>query len=284
MESEIQDTPTKGSWLARVRRKIFSKKEKPLVAVIRLEGIIAASATVRQNQISDHTLEPIIGKAFKKGKPRAVALVINSPGGSPVQSALIASRIRNLAKEKSIPVYTFIEDVAASGGYWLAAAGDEIYADPSSIVGSIGVISSSFGFTDLIKKIGVERRVHTAGKNKNILDPFLPENQDDIDILKGIQTEIHNQFIDYVKDRRGDKIQDETVFTGQFWTGTKAIEMGLADQIGHLAPTMKAKFGEKVRFMHYTKKKKFLSSLSSQLAEALLGVLKSEALWARYGR
>ena len=275
---------TKNSWISRLKRKIFFKKDRPLVAVIRLEGIISSGGISRNNQINDQILAPIIDKAFKKGKPKAVALVINSPGGSPVQSTLIASRIRDLSKENDIPVLSFVEDVAASGGYWLAAAGEKIYSDPSSIVGSIGVISSSFGFTDLIKKIGVERRVHTAGKNKNILDPFLPEKSEDVELIKEVQSEIHEEFIEYVKDRRGDKIQDEDVFTGKFWTGKSAIEKGLVDKIGHLTPVMKEQFGEKVRFQHYTKKKKFFTSLGSQLAEGFLGGVRSYELWSRYLR
>ena len=281
--NQVGELSTRRFRFSRFRLRLPFKRSRPVVAVIRLEGIIASGGRLRPTQLCDSSLAPYIEKAFKRGKPCAVALVVNSPGGSPVQSSLIAARIRDLAAEKSIPVVTFVEDVAASGGYWLAAAGDEIYADPSSIVGSIGVISSSFGFTDLIKKIGVERRVHTAGKNKNILDPFLPEAAEDISILKDIQADIHDQFISYVRDRRGDRIGNDEIFTGQFWTGNKGKELGLVDDIGHLMPVMKEKYGDKVRFLHYAKKKRFFSSLGSQLVETVLEELRIHAIWSRFG-
>ncbi len=237
---------------------------------------------MRQSQLSDEGVSPFIEKAFTRGKPVAVALVINSPGGSPVQSSLIAARIIRLSQEKEVPIYTFVEDVAASGGYWLAAIGDEIYADENSIVGSIGVISSSFGFQELLTKVGIERRVHTSGEEKNILDPFLPENPDDVEKLKEIQKEIHQNFISYVTERRKGKEIDESAFTGRFWTGRKAIEIGLVDQIGHMVPVMKEKFGDKVKFNSYVKKKKFLSSLGAQITSSTLDYFKANSLWEKF--
>ena len=237
---------------------------------------------MRQSQLSDESVAPFIEKAFSRGKPVAIALVINSPGGSPVQSSLIASRIIRLSQEKEIPVYTFVEDVAASGGYWLAAIGDEIYADENSIVGSIGVISSSFGFQDLLNKMGIERRVHTSGEEKNILDPFLPEDPDDVEKLKEIQQEIHQNFISYVTERRKDKVQEEIAFTGRFWTGKKAIEIGLVDHIGHMVPVMKEKFGDKIKFNSYAKKKKFLSSLGAQISGSVMDNIKENSLWGKF--
>lgn len=262
--------------------KLPFKKSKPVVSVIRLEGVILSGGRMRQSQLSDESVAPFVEKAFVRGKPVAIALIVNSPGGSPVQSSLIAARIIRLSKEKDIPVYTFVEDVAASGGYWLAAIGDEIYADENSIVGSIGVISASFGFNELLKKMGVERRVHTSGDEKSILDPFLPENPEDVEKLKEIQHEIHQNFIDYVSERRKEKVQDDLAFTGRFWTGKKAMEIGLVDQIGHMVPVMKEKFGDKVKFNFYAKKKKFLSSLSAQITGSFLDNVKVHSLWEKY--
>lgn len=209
------------SWLA-------SLMNAPFVAVIRLQGPIANSG----RGLDDVSLAPVIEKAFSRGKPKAVALQINSPGGSPVQSSLIAARIRRLADEKKVPVYAFVEDVAASGGYWLACAADEIYLDEGSIAGSIGVISAGFGFDGIISNYGVERRVHTAGKSKSLLDPFKPEKPEDVARLKGWLDQMHEVFIDYVKGRRGVKLAEEPdLFTGDVWIGRKAVELGLADGI-----------------------------------------------------
>ena len=228
-----------------MRIPIPFRKKPPLVATIRLSGAIAASA--RGNTISDQTMAPQIERAFNKGKPAAVALVINSPGGSPVQSSLIAARIRRLAAEKEIKVYAFVEDVAASGGYWLACAADEIWVDPTSIVGSIGVVYASFGFPELLAKHGVERRVHTAGKSKSMLDPFRPEKPDDIKKLKSWQGQMHDVFIEHVKNARGDRLADNAdLFTGDIWVGQKSIDNGLADGIGHVVPKMKEVFGDNI--------------------------------------
>ncbi len=253
----------------------------PRVAVIRLAGVIAASR--RGASLSDAALAPVIERAFRKGKPSAVALAINSPGGAPVQTALIAGRIRRLAAEKSIPVHAFVEDVAASGGYWLATAADHIWLDESSVVGSIGVISASFGFSDLLTRHGVERRVHTAGKSKSFLDPFQPEKPEDVARLKALQEPIHQSFIAQVKTRRAGRLADEDLFTGDVWVGRQAVEKGLADGIAHLVPKLKELYGEKVRMAHYGQRRGLLRRFTAEvIGDALAGV-EDRALWARYG-
>jgi serine protease SohB len=258
----------------------FSKRPNT-VAVLRLAGTIAAGS---RGGLSDQSLAPLIEKAFRRGKPSAVALILNSPGGSPVQSALIGARIRRLADEKSVPVYAFVEDVAASGGYWLAAAADEIYVDRSSIVGSIGVISAGFGAQDFIARHGIERRVHTAGKSKSMMDPFRPEKEEDIARLSGMLEQIHDVFIDHVKSRRGSKLaDDQDLFTGEIWVGEKAIEAGLADGIGHLVPVMKEKFGEKVRFRRYGQRRSMFQRFGARLALDALDGIEERALFARFG-
>lgn len=257
------------------------RKKRPFVAVIRLAGVIANGG---RGQLNDAGLASCIEKAFAKGKPAAVALVLNSPGGSPVQSSLIAARIRRLAAEKEVPVFGFVEDVAASGGYWLACAADEIYVDESSIVGSIGVISASFGFHELMQRQGIERRVHTAGKDKSMLDPFRPERAEDIERLKDLQRQIHDAFIAHVQARRAGKLPEgEDLFTGEIWVGAKAIDKGLADGIGHLVPVMKSKFGDRVQFRSYGQKRGFLSRFGAQALDAALGQIEDRALWARFG-
>jgi len=257
-------------------------KSPPSVAVIRLNGAIASGS--RGNTLNDAGLAPLIERAFKKGKPAAVALVINSPGGSPVQSSLIAARIRRLAAEKDVKVYAFVEDVAASGGYWLACAADEIWVDASSIVGSIGVIYSSFGFQDLIGKHGVERRVHTAGKSKSMLDPFRAENPEDIEKLKSWQGQIHDTFIDHVKSRRGTRLVDnDDLFTGEIWVGGGSVDVGLADGIGHVVPKMKELFGDKVRFIPYGQKRGLFQRLGARVADDALGLVEDRSLFARFG-
>jgi signal peptide peptidase SppA len=264
-----------------MKRFIPFLKTAPRVAVVRLHGAIATGS---RGQINDETLAPAIEKAFRKGKPDAVALSINSPGGSPVQSALIAARIRRLANEKDVPVYTFVEDVAASGGYWLACAGDKIFADRSSIVGSIGVIMAGFGAQDFIAKHGIERRIYTSGENKSQLDPFKPEDPEDVARLKGISDEIHAAFIDHVKASRGTRLSAEAnLFTGEFWTGARAVELGLADGLGHLVPKMKEIFGDKVEFSVYGPKRGFLRRFGATLAGDLLNVAEERGLWARFG-
>ncbi|ATI42772.1 S49 family peptidase [Pacificitalea manganoxidans] len=252
----------------------------PVVAVLRLNGAIASGP----RGLSDAGLAPLIEKAFRRGKPAAVALSINSPGGSPAQSSLIAARIRRLAEEKNIPVVAFVEDVAASGGYWLACAADEIIVDQTSILGSIGVISASFGLHEFLGRHGIERRVHTAGGSKSFLDPFRPENPDDVARLKRLQSAIHDSFIAHVKSRRGEKLDAQAdLFTGDIWVGQGAIDVGLADGIGHLVPVMKQRFGAKTRFVSYGQKKGLLARVGMSLAADTLGHVEESALWARYG-
>lgn len=247
---------------------------------MRLNGAIMT----RQGGLNDQALAPAIERAFRRGKPAAVALSINSPGGSPVQSALIAARIARLSAEKDVPVIAFVEDVAASGGYWLACAADEIYADASSIVGSIGVISAGFGLDQFIEKHGIERRVYTSGKSKSQLDPFRPENPDDIARLRSLQEEIHTQFIAHVRGARKDKLSEGTeLFDGSFWTGGKAAELGLIDGLGHLIPMMKARFGDKTRFAVFGPRKPLFRRIGSQIASGLRTDIEEQALWARFG-
>ncbi len=254
---------------------------RPTVAVIRLAGMIGAGGRA---QLSDEALGPVIDKAFSRGKPVAVALVINSPGGSPVQSSLIAARIRRLAEEKAVPVHAFVEDVAASGGYWLAVAADEIWVDASSILGSIGVISAGFGAQDLLARQGIERRVHAAGKSKSTLDPFLPEKPEDVARLNAILTQIHDAFISHVKTRRGAKLSDDPdLFTGEFWLGGRAVTLGLADGVGHLIPKMKELYGEKVRFSRYGRRRSLFQRFGATLAQDAMMALEERASYARFG-
>jgi serine protease SohB len=256
--------------------------KRPLVSVIRLSGVIAAST--RGATLSDQALAPAIERAFTKGKPAAVALVLNSPGGSPAQSALIAARIRRLADEKKIPVHAFVEDVAASGGYWLACAADDIWVDDSSILGSIGVISAGFGFADAIARIGVERRVYTAGSDKSLLDPFRPENPDDIARLREIQDQIHRAFIAHVKARRGSRLStEEDLFTGRFWAGRRAVELGLADGVAHIAPKLKALYGDKLRVQQFGPKRGLFQRFGASLTAEITAGVEDRGLWSRYG-
>ena len=256
-------------------------KSGPTVAIIRMAGTISAQPRAGLN---DGTLGPVIEKAFNRGKPDAVALEINSPGGSPVQSALIGARIRRLAEEKDIPVFAFVEDVAASGGYWLAAAADEIYADASSVVGSIGVISASFGLDQFINKHGIERRVHTAGESKSMLDPFRPENPDDVERLDRLLEDIHGNFIAHVKNRRGAKLDAEAkLFTGEVWLGERAQALGLIDGIGHMRTTMKQRFGEKTTFRRYGVKRPLLARFGAQMVNDAVQGIEERAAYARFG-
>ncbi len=220
----------------------------PTVAVLRLAGILGQLGPVRRG-LSLSGLARFIEHAFRMRHLEAVALAINSPGGSPVQAALIARRIRALAEEKGVPVYAFAEDVAASGGYWLALAGDEIYAEESSIIGSIGVVTAGFGFPGLLERIGIERRLHTAGERKAMLDPFLEERADDVERLKTIQRDIHESFERIVRERRGAKLAaaEKELFSGEFWTGRRALELGLIDGIGDMRTIMRERFGERVK-------------------------------------
>ncbi len=265
-----------------MKRFIPFIKSDPLVSVVRLQGVIASGG--RGQTLNDEGLAPVLEKAFRKGKPKAVALVINSPGGSPVQSSLIGARIRRLSAECDVPVTAFVEDVAASGGYWLAAAADDIVVDPSSVIGSIGVISASFGFHELMTRQGIERRVHTAGKDKSMLDPFRPERPADVKRLKALQQQIHDHFIDHVKSRRGARLSDDKdLFTGEIWVGQNGIDVGLADAIGHLTPTMQDRYGEKVKFARYGQKRGLLSRFGATILSDTLNQVEERALWAQYG-
>jgi len=256
-------------------------KSDPTVAVVRLQGVIAGGS---RGALNDQSLASAIEKAFSRGKPAAVALEINSPGGSAVQSSLIGARIRRLAAEKDVPVIAFVEDVAASGGYWLAAAADEIYADPSSVVGSIGVISASFGAHELLTRQGVERRVYTAGKSKSMLDPFRPEKPEDVERLKGLLNDIHTNFIDHVKTRRSGKLDTEAeLFTGEVWLAEKAKSLGLIDGIGHLKPMMQDRFGEKVKFRRYGVRRSFFGRMGAHLMEDAVSSIEERAAYARFG-
>ncbi|THH34428.1 S49 family peptidase [Aliishimia ponticola] len=264
-----------------MKRWIPFLKADPVVAVVRMSGSIAAGS---RGQINDQSLAPVLERAFKRGKPTAVALSINSPGGSPVQSSLIGQRIRRLAEERNIPVYAFVEDVAASGGYWLAAAADQIWADESSIVGSIGVISAGFGAHEFIAKHGVERRVYTAGKSKSTLDPFRPEKPEDVARLKTILDDLHQNFIGHVKARRGDKLDmSQDLFTGEFWLARKAQDLGLIDGIGHLAPRMKEEYGDKVRFRRYEIRRSLFQRFGASIIEGSLDGLEERAAFAQFG-
>ncbi len=237
-------------------------RRSPTVPVIRLSGVIASSGGLLSGRsLSIDSVAPLLKRAFEMRGAKAVALAINSPGGSPVQSALIAQRIRLHAAEKNLPVIAFVEDVAASGGYWLACAADEIIVDPSSIVGSIGVISAGFGFQELIARHGIERRVHTSGERKAMLDPFRPENPEDVERLKRLQAEIHEGFKDWVRERRGRllKADEAALFNGEFWTGKRGLELGLADSLGELRATLQARYGAEVRLPVIGPRRRLLS-------------------------
>ena len=269
----------------------------PLVSVVRLDGVIGHVGPLRRGLTLAH-VAPLLERAFAPKEQAAVALVVNSPGGSPVQSSLIGKRIRDLAAEKKVPVLAFCEDVAASGGYWLACAADEIFADESSIVGSIGVVYSGFGLHEFIQRHGVERRLHTAGDKKVLLDPFSPEREDGVAHLKSIQAEIHDSFKAMVRARRGDRLRgsEEELFSGAFWAGRRALDHGLIDGIGDLRGTLRARYGEKVRLrvvgeqqswlrrrLHMGVKGGWAAQGAAALADAALSAVEERALWARYG-
>lgn len=271
------------------------------IPVVRLQGAIMAGGSQFRPALNLASVAPVLEKAFSDKAAPAVAIAINSPGGSPVQSRLIFQRIRDLAAEKNKRVLVFVEDVAASGGYMIALAGDEIFADPTSIVGSIGVVSGGFGFPELLKKIGVERRVYTAGENKVILDPFKPERESDIDYLKSLQVEIHGVFIDMVKARRGTRLaEDPDIFSGLFWTGQRGLALGLIDGLADMRGEIRRRYGANAslkliapaRGLFGRKVPGVGSSLLSLAGEgagaagvgALSEIAEEKALWARYGR
>jgi signal peptide peptidase SppA len=282
-------------WIKRLWTRITTGAEPPVVAVLRLSGAIGMSVGLRRG-LSLTTSAETIAKLFADKSVAAVAVVINSPGGSPVQSALIHDRIRALAKENGVKVLAFAEDVAASGGYMLLLSGDEIYAHENSIVGSIGVVSAGFGFDKLIEKIGVERRVHTAGERKAMLDPFKPEDPRDAAHLEELQREVHESFKSMVRTRREGKLKGEEkdLFTGAFWTGAKSKELGLVDGLGDLRSICRAKFGDKVEFRLVTPRRSWfgLDALASRgsaapasadWAQGLIAAAEERALWSRFG-
>lgn len=271
-----------------------------VVPVVRLSGVIGAVTPLRPGM----TLAAVartLERAFSVRNARAVALVVNSPGGSPVQSRQIYLRIRQLAAEKSLPVLVFVEDVAASGGYMIACAGDEIFCDPSSILGSIGVVGGSFGFQELIKKIGVERRLYTAGEHKAMLDPFKPENPDDVARVKALQREIHSIFIALVRKSRGSRLKgsEDVLFTGEYWAGETSVALGLADEIGDLRSVLRARYGDKVKTPVIAPSSGMLSGLLGRrtpgassldalqgiagLPDELISALETRAIWAKFG-
>ena len=262
-------------------------KKKKIIPHIKLIGVIGNVGKFKQG-IDFSSQEDIILKAFSVKKAPCVAITINSPGGSPVQSHLIYSLIRQQAKKNKKKVIVFAEDVAASGGYLIACAGDEIYANSSSIIGSIGVIYSSFGFTELIKKIGVQRRVHTAGKNKSTLDPFLDEKKEDIERLKNIQLDLHKDFIEVVEKSRSSKLKKSEVelFSGEFWSGRKARDLGLIDEIGNANQVLREKFGEDIVIKKFEKSKSWLGkklSSSNDHVDQLANILEEKSVWQKYG-
>lgn len=253
------------------------------VGVVPMDGAIMSGGRFGK-AFDDAALAPLIEEAFALPRLEAVALAINCPGGSPAQSSMIGARIRRLAEEKQVPVYAFCADVAASGGYWLACAADEIYADKTSIVGSIGVIAAGFGFHEAIGKLGIERRVHTAGDSKSMWDPFKPEDKKDVARLKRLQGDIHDVFIDWVKERRGSRLSDDgDLFTGAVWIGAAAEEVGLIDGIGHLVPVLKARFGDKTRFKVMGRRRSFWEKLGAPGVDHLAEDLTVRALGARFG-
>ncbi len=285
------------SYLARLPLWPFHG-HRPVVAVVRLNGVIGQVGPLRTG-LSLARAAPLLERAFSLPRVKAVALSINSPGGSPVQSSLIGRRIRQLASEKNVPVVAFAEDVAASGGYWLACAADEIYADPSSIIGSIGVIAAGFGFADMIEKIGVRRRVYTAGDRKSMLDPFRPEDPADVERLKAIQAEIHSGFQAWVRERRSDRLRGSTemLFSGEFWTGRRALELGLIDGLDDLRSAMRRRFGDDVKLKLIDGERSWLrrrlmagaaaDSLPALLpggwAEDVISAVEARSLWSRFG-
>ena len=282
--------------LSRLLMRATFRRPPPVVAVVRLSGVIGR-AGMFSGRIGMESAGPVLQRAFRQPGLKAVALEINSPGGSAAQSALIHNRIRALAAERDVPVMAFVEDVAASGGYWLAAAADEIFVNDNSIVGSIGVIYSGFGFQEAIAKLGVERRLYTAGEKKSLLDPFLAVNPDDRDRLRRVQDGIHDNFKDLIRERRGARLaNDPDLFSGEFWLGSRAIGLGLADGIGDIRSVLRERYGRNVVLRRIGRRRGWLArrlgpglALGSDgedagsLAGDLLGAIEARLWWSRYG-
>lgn len=284
-------------FLSRLMPARFRKK-KVKIPVVRLSGVIQAGGSQFRPALNLANVEELLEEAFETKKAPAVAIAINSPGGSPVQSRQIFYKIRALAKKHEKKVLVFVEDVAASGGYLIALAGDEIIADPTSIVGSIGVISGGFGFTELIKKVGVERRIYTAGENKSVLDPFMPEKESDIAHLKSLQLDVHKVFIDMVKESRAGKLaEDDTLFTGLFWSGEKGLALGLVDALGDMETELRLRYGDDVEIEPVEASRGFVARMISGrataprlggeigagAAEAAISTAEERLWWSRYG-
>jgi len=301
MSEQLSDRAGLPNLVERMKQLIPAKfrRDVPVVPVVRLSGVIGAVTPLRPG-LTLAGIAKTLERAFATRHAKAVALVINSPGGSPVQSRQIYLRIRQLAEEKKLPVLVFVEDVAASGGYMIACAGDEIFCDPSSILGSIGVVGGSFGFQELIKRIGVERRLYTAGEHKAMLDPFLPEDPGDVARLKALQRQIHDIFIALVKDSRGARLSGtEDLFTGEYWAGETSVSLGLADGIGDIRSTLRARYGEKVLTPVIAPASGMLSGLLGRrspgagalaamdgigsLPDDLISALETRAIWAKFG-
>src|SRR5476651_1013241 len=300
-----EQSDNRGGWQALMGRLMELvparlRRATAVVPVVRLSGVIGAVTPLRPG-MSLAGVARTLERAFATRNARAVALVINSPGGSPVQSRQIYLRIRQLAVEKKLPVLVFVEDVAASGGYMIACAGDEIFCDPSSILGSIGVVGGTFGFQELIKRVGIERRLYTAGEHKAMLDPFLPENPDDVARVKALQREIHAIFIALVKGSRGARLKgaDDVLFTGEYWAGETSVSLGLAGGIGDLRATLRARYGDKVLTPVIAPATGLLSGLLGRkpagagtlvsldglagLPDELISALETRAIWAKFG-
>ncbi|MDT7576557.1 MAG: hypothetical protein QOH17_2890 [Pseudonocardiales bacterium] len=278
--------------VSRLPGRLGERGDKPVVSLVRLHGVITASAgPLPRSVINAAAVEKTLERAFAPEGLAAVALLVNSPGGSPTQSALVADRIRQLADEAQVPVLAFCEDVAASGGYWLACAADEIYAHPTSLVGSIGVISQGFGLDGLIERFGVQRRLYTAGTSKSRLDPFLPEKPEDVEWLRGLQDELHGMFREWVAERRGNRLKGgDELFTGEVWTGARALELGLVDGLGTPRTIIDERFPE-ADLVPVEARKPLLARLglaapAAASADLLLGLAQAadiRATWSRYG-
>ena len=283
--------------LSRLLMRMTFRRPPPVVSVVRLSGVIGRAGMFGA-RVNMETLGPLLQRAFRQPGLKAVALEINSPGGSAAQSALIHNRIRALATERDVPVMAFVEDVAASGGYWLAAAADEIFVDDNSILGSIGVIYTGFGFHEAIEKLGVERRLYTAGEKKSLLDPFLTVKPDDLDRLRRVQEGIHDNFKDLIRERRGARLSesDPDLFSGEFWLGSKSVGMGLADGIGDIRTVLRERYGRKVVMRRIGRRRGWLARRlrpgltltgdgedAGSLAGEIIGAVEARLWWSRYG-